>query len=129
MCIYLYLKSAENSIVRVQSLQYYLQAIPIKSVQNTCCIKYKNVWCLNIISRCSARYKCTVSVSKPFAELSLVQRVNPHSNVKQFKYCKLLIQEFHIKVDTGFINALVKMFEGSAATDDEQVSISFLIPN
>lgn len=58
---------------------------------------------------------------KPFAEVSIVQRVNEHSTVQQYKYFKVLIQEFHIKVDIGFINALVKMFEAEATTDDQEV--------
>lgn len=59
---------------------------------------------------------------KPFAEVSIVQRINEHSSVQQYKYFKVLIQEFHVKVDIGFINALVKMFEANATSDDEEVS-------
>ncbi|KAJ9578224.1 hypothetical protein L9F63_005554, partial [Diploptera punctata] len=61
------------------------------------------------------------SALKPFAELSIVQRIMPHSNVQQYKYFKVLIQEFHVKVDMGFINALLEMFEAEEVTDAEEV--------
>ena len=59
---------------------------------------------------------------KPFAELSIVQRIMPHSNVQQYKYFKVLVQEFHVKVDMGFINALLEMFEAEEISDAEEVS-------
>ncbi|XP_052870380.1 intermembrane lipid transfer protein Vps13 [Anopheles cruzii] len=43
---------------------------------------------------------------KPFVEMSMVQRIIPHSNVKQFKYLVVLIQEFHVKVDLPFVNEI-----------------------
>uniref|UniRef100_A0A182NLZ6 Vacuolar protein sorting-associated protein 13 n=1 Tax=Anopheles dirus TaxID=7168 RepID=A0A182NLZ6_9DIPT len=46
---------------------------------------------------------------KPFVEMSMVQRIIPHSNVKQFKYLRVLIQEFHVKVDLLFINEISEM--------------------
>lgn len=49
---------------------------------------------------------------KPFAELSIVQLIMHNSQVKQFKYFKVLIQEFHVKVDLGFINAVVELLQG-----------------
>jgi dynactin complex subunit len=60
---------------------------------------------------------------KPFAELSIVQRIMPHSNVQQFKYFKVLIQEFHVKVDMGFINALLEMFQSEKVSETEEVSM------
>jgi hypothetical protein len=60
---------------------------------------------------------------KPFAELSIVQRVMPHSTVQQFKYFKVLIQEFHVKVDMGFINALLEIFESEEVSEAEEVSV------
>ncbi|XP_034653735.1 vacuolar protein sorting-associated protein 13 [Drosophila subobscura] len=47
---------------------------------------------------------------KPFIECSMVQRVMPNSTVKQFKYAKILIQEFHFKVDILFLTAIAEMF-------------------
>ncbi|XP_029725509.1 intermembrane lipid transfer protein Vps13 isoform X2 [Aedes albopictus] len=46
---------------------------------------------------------------KPFIEMSMVQRIIPHSNVKQFKYLRVLMQEFHVKVDLLFVNAIFEM--------------------
>ncbi|XP_055620155.1 intermembrane lipid transfer protein Vps13 isoform X3 [Toxorhynchites rutilus septentrionalis] len=46
---------------------------------------------------------------KPFIEMSMVQRIIPHSNVKQFKYLRVLMQEFHVKVDLLFINEICEM--------------------
>jgi hypothetical protein len=60
---------------------------------------------------------------KPFAELSIVQRIMPHSKVQQFKYFKVLIQEFHVKVDMGFINALLEMFQSEEVSETEEVSM------
>jgi len=46
----------------------------------------------------------------------------PHSKVQQFKYFKILIQEFHVKVDMGFINALLEIFQSGELSDAEEVS-------
>lgn len=35
---------------------------------------------------------------KPFIEMSVVQRIIPHSTVTQYKYMRVLMQEFHVKV-------------------------------
>lgn len=37
----------------------------------------------------------------------------------------MLVQEFHIKVDLGFINALMLMLEGKPATERAEVSIPY----
>lgn len=55
---------------------------------------------------------------KPFIECSIVQRIVPHSNVKQFKYLKVLTQEFHVKVDLLFINEIVELV--SVELSDEE---------
>lgn len=57
---------------------------------------------------------------KPFAELSIVQLLMKNTQIKQFKYFKLLIQEFHIKVDLGFVNAIVDLLETSNYSDEEE---------
>lgn len=64
---------------------------------------------------------------KPFVECSIVQRIIPHSNVKQFKYLRVLTQEFHVKVDLLFINEIVAMFT-TELTDEEKVSCFLLKP-
>lgn len=54
-------------------------------------------------------------------EVSIVQLLMKHSQIKQFKYFKILIQEFHIKVDLGFVNALVEMLQSVGYTEIEEV--------
>lgn len=66
-------------------------------------------------------------VMKPFAELSMVKRLLEHSNVQQFRYFKVLIQEFHVKVDIVFINAIVGLFEANEMNDAEEVSSIYFI--
>jgi vacuolar protein sorting-associated protein 13A/C len=46
------------------------------------------------------------STSKPFIELSLVQSHNVLTETNQIKYFKVLMQEFFIKLDLNFLNAL-----------------------
>jgi hypothetical protein len=58
---------------------------------------------------------------KPFIEMSVVQRIIPHSTVKQFKYMKILTQEFHVKVDLIFLNEIFEMLS-SETTEEESVS-------
>lgn len=64
---------------------------------------------------------------KPFAELSMVKRLLEHSTVQQFRYFKVLIQEFHIKVDIGFINAIMGFFESDEANEAEEVNKYYLL--
>ncbi|XP_050293110.1 intermembrane lipid transfer protein Vps13 isoform X2 [Anthonomus grandis grandis] len=56
---------------------------------------------------------------KPFIELSIVQLLVKNSQIRQFKYFSVLVQEFHIKVDMGFINAVVDMMQESENSDEE----------
>ncbi|CAF0869350.1 unnamed protein product [Rotaria sordida] len=67
---------------------------------------------------------------KPFIELSVYESKTTQSNVTQFKYFKLLIQEFAVKIDQGLIVALLAFIQSekiSAAptvnmeTDLEQI--------
>lgn len=61
-------------------------------------------------------------------ECSIVERIIPHSDVKQFKYLTMLIQEFHVKVDLLFINEIVEMVS-TELTDEESVGLKFLVKN
>ncbi|XP_025156985.1 vacuolar protein sorting-associated protein 13 isoform X1 [Harpegnathos saltator] len=63
------------------------------------------------------------TVMKPFAELSMVKRLLEHSNVQQFRYFKVLIQEFHIKVDIVFINAIMGLLEANEVNDAEESAL------
>jgi vacuolar protein sorting-associated protein 13A/C len=55
---------------------------------------------------------------KPFIEMSVVQRIIPHSTVTQYKYMRVLMQEFHVKVDLDFINALVDMLASEVSESE-----------
>lgn len=61
-------------------------------------------------------------------ELSIVERLNKYSSVKQYKYYKMLIQEFHIKLDIGFINAIIKMTEKYELSEEERVCLIDFFP-
>lgn len=63
------------------------------------------------------------SALKPFIECSIVERVVPNSTVNQFKYCTMLIQEFHFKVDILFLSAIAEMFTSDLS--DEQAAKLF----
>lgn len=63
------------------------------------------------------------TVMKPFAELSMVKRLLEHSSVQQFRYFKVLIQEFHIKVDIVFINAIMGLLEANEVNDTEESAL------
>ncbi|XP_026737163.1 vacuolar protein sorting-associated protein 13-like, partial [Trichoplusia ni] len=52
-------------------------------------------------------------------EVSIVERIMEHSKVRQYKYYKVLIQEFHVKVDMGLINALMGMFPQRTLNEEE----------
>lgn len=66
---------------------------------------------------------------KPFIEVSIVERIMEHSKVRQYKYYKMLIQEFHVKVDMGLINGLMAMFPQQVPTEQEAVSEQYFIRN
>lgn len=53
--------------------------------------------------------KSVVSDPKPFIECSIVQRIIPHSNVRQINYLSVLIQELHFKLDLLFINEIAEL--------------------
>lgn len=57
-------------------------------------------------------------------EVSIVQLLIKNSQIRQFKYFKVLVQEFHIKVDLGFVNAVVDMMQQSDNSDEEDVSLN-----
>ncbi|XP_072763012.1 intermembrane lipid transfer protein Vps13 isoform X2 [Anoplolepis gracilipes] len=63
------------------------------------------------------------TVMKPFAELSMVKRLLEHSTVQQFRYFKVLVQEFHIKVDIVFLNAIINLFEANEVSDAEESAL------
>ncbi|XP_028969113.1 vacuolar protein sorting-associated protein 13 [Galendromus occidentalis] len=62
-------------------------------------------------------YKKTIGeqkIPKPFIELSVIMRQFPGASLRQIKYCKMLVQEFAIRVDMCFINSLLAFVTLSA---------------
>ncbi|XP_054421308.1 intermembrane lipid transfer protein VPS13C isoform X3 [Pteronotus mesoamericanus] len=57
------------------------------------------------------------SEPKPFIDVSVITRFNEYSKVLQFKYFMVLIQEMALKVDQGFLGAVIALF--TPATDPE----------
>uniref|UniRef100_A0A2K6GHK6 Vacuolar protein sorting 13 homolog C n=1 Tax=Propithecus coquereli TaxID=379532 RepID=A0A2K6GHK6_PROCO len=57
------------------------------------------------------------SEPKPFIDVSVITRFNEYSKVLQFKYFMVLIQEMALKVDQGFLGAIVVLF--TPTTDPE----------
>lgn len=56
---------------------------------------------------------------KPFMEVSIVQMFVKHSQIRQFKYFKVLIQEFHVKVELGFVNAVMAVLQAAQYSEQE----------
>ncbi|XP_043932244.1 vacuolar protein sorting-associated protein 13C [Protopterus annectens] len=50
------------------------------------------------------------SEPKPFIDISIITRINEHSQIMQFKYFMMLIQEMALKVDQGFLEAVIAFF-------------------
>ncbi|XP_066557958.1 intermembrane lipid transfer protein VPS13C isoform X2 [Amia ocellicauda] len=50
------------------------------------------------------------SEPKPFIDVSIITRFNEHSQVMQFKYFMALVQEMAVKIDQGFLGAVISVF-------------------
>ncbi|XP_030622717.1 vacuolar protein sorting-associated protein 13C [Chanos chanos] len=57
------------------------------------------------------------SEPKPFIDVSVITRFNEHSQVMQFKYFMALVQEMAVKIDQGFLGAIISLF--TPATDSQ----------
>nr|CAI5824993.1 unnamed protein product [Callosobruchus analis] len=55
---------------------------------------------------------------KPFVEVSIVQLLLKNSQIKQYKYFKVLVQEFHVKVDLGFVNAVLELLQADETSEE-----------
>lgn len=53
----------------------------------------------------------------------MVQRMLEHSPVQQFRYLRVLVQEFHVKLDMGFLGALLEVFASEESLEADDVSI------
>ncbi|OWK58884.1 intermembrane lipid transfer protein VPS13C isoform X1 [Lonchura striata] len=60
------------------------------------------------------------SEPKPFIDISIITRFNEYSQVLQFKYFMVLIQEMALKVDQGFLGALSELFTPSTDPEAER---------
>ncbi|XP_067454112.1 intermembrane lipid transfer protein VPS13C isoform X1 [Thunnus thynnus] len=54
------------------------------------------------------------SEPKPFIDVSVITRFNQHSSVMQFKYFMALVQEMAVKIDQGFLTAILALFTPAA---------------
>ncbi|XP_070763918.1 intermembrane lipid transfer protein VPS13C isoform X2 [Enoplosus armatus] len=54
------------------------------------------------------------SEPKPFIDMSVITRFNKHSSVMQFKYFMALVQEMAVKIDQGFLGAILALFTPAA---------------
>jgi len=59
---------------------------------------------------------------KPYIELSLVTKQEEHSHVQEIKYFKVLIQEMDVKVDMGFLMALMGLFSSDTIDRSQEAS-------
>ncbi|XP_007638289.1 vacuolar protein sorting-associated protein 13C isoform X1 [Cricetulus griseus] len=60
------------------------------------------------------------SEPKPFIDVSVITRFNEYSQVLQFKYFMVLIQEMALKVDQGFLGAIIALFTPTTAPEAER---------
>jgi hypothetical protein len=63
-----------------------------------------------VISKATA----TDHTEKPFIELSVYESKTAQSNIVQFKYFKLLIQEFAVQIDQGLIVAILAFLKAES---------------
>ncbi|XP_056428779.1 intermembrane lipid transfer protein VPS13C isoform X2 [Hyla sarda] len=60
------------------------------------------------------------SEPKPFIDISIITRFNEFSKVKQFKYFMVLIQCMALKIDQGFLAAIMELFTPSSVPEVEK---------
>uniref|UniRef100_A0A8I5ZMR7 Vacuolar protein sorting 13 homolog C n=1 Tax=Rattus norvegicus TaxID=10116 RepID=A0A8I5ZMR7_RAT len=60
------------------------------------------------------------SEPKPFIDVSVITRFNEYSKVLQFKYFMVLIQEMALKVDQGFLGAVIALFTPTSDPEAER---------
>ncbi|XP_052416330.1 intermembrane lipid transfer protein VPS13C isoform X5 [Carassius gibelio] len=58
------------------------------------------------------------SEPKPFFDVSIITRFNEHSQVMQFKYFMALVQEMAVKIDQGFLGAILALFNPATTSQD-----------
>ncbi|XP_077774951.1 intermembrane lipid transfer protein VPS13C isoform X2 [Podarcis muralis] len=60
------------------------------------------------------------SEPRPFIDVSIIIRFNEYSKVLQFKYFMVLIQEMALKIDQGFLGAVIGLFTPSTDPEAEK---------
>ncbi|KAL1431458.1 hypothetical protein MTO96_014190 [Rhipicephalus appendiculatus] len=64
-------------------------------------------------------------IPKPFFETSVIMRQFDYSQVRQFKYFKVLVQEFHARVDQCFINAITQFLTLNEREANHEIAEQF----
>uniref|UniRef100_A0A8B9IXR0 Vacuolar protein sorting 13 homolog A n=1 Tax=Amazona collaria TaxID=241587 RepID=A0A8B9IXR0_9PSIT len=63
------------------------------------------------------------SAPKPFTDVSIVMRTAGHSEISHIKYFKVLIQEMDLRLDLGFLYALVEFFTHTDVLSDQELEL------
>ncbi|XP_066503943.1 intermembrane lipid transfer protein VPS13C isoform X2 [Hoplias malabaricus] len=65
------------------------------------------------------------SEPKPFIDVSIITRFNEHSQVMQFKYFMVLVQEMAVKIDQGFLGEILALFTppGDSQADKQKTKL------
>ncbi|XP_026125478.1 intermembrane lipid transfer protein VPS13A isoform X3 [Carassius auratus] len=66
------------------------------------------------------------SEPKPLADVSIITRAAGHSDILRIKYFKVLIQEMDLRIDLGFLYAILELFaaeNASAVTSEQEVEL------
>ncbi|XP_050185635.1 intermembrane lipid transfer protein VPS13A isoform X6 [Myiozetetes cayanensis] len=61
------------------------------------------------------------SAPKPFTDVSIVMRTAGHSQISHIKYFKVLIQEMGLRLDLGFLYALVALFTRTDLSSEQEL--------
>uniref|UniRef100_A0A3B1ISC6 Vacuolar protein sorting 13 homolog C n=1 Tax=Astyanax mexicanus TaxID=7994 RepID=A0A3B1ISC6_ASTMX len=66
------------------------------------------------------------SEPKPFIDVSIITRFNEHSQVMQFKYFMVLVQEMAVKIDQGFLGAIFSLFTSPAQSQPDKQKMKLI---
>ncbi|KAF7241589.1 Vacuolar protein sorting-associated protein 13C [Varanus komodoensis] len=66
------------------------------------------------------------SEPKPFIDVSIIIRFNEYSKVLQFKYSMVLIQEMALRIDQGFLGAVIELFTPSTDPEAETQRVKLI---
>ncbi|KAK3771918.1 hypothetical protein RRG08_053899 [Elysia crispata] len=60
---------------------------------------------------------------KPFIELGIIRRTVPKGNINTIRYAKILIQEFSLNVDKGFLLSIIDFISGLNPPENESYQL------